>query len=163
MFHGNRSWKVQMSLWPEKRSKKPRHYWTWIQIFIAWDSNWFLLMGCVCVFACACVCVCACACVWLCLLGNYKQQSQEERFGFAKKVRMLFCNGLLPMQLLLAVCWGQFHQLTTSIFHVRIPQKRKKTVKLSVFFALLGSEHAKAARKTLMQLTTGFLRERGRE
>jgi hypothetical protein len=35
------------------------------------------------------------------------------------------------------------------------PESAKKTVKLSFFFAILGSERAKAARKTLMKLTPG--------
>jgi len=33
------------------------------------------------------------------------------------------------------------------------PKRAKKTVKLSVFIALLGSAHAKAARRILVKLT----------
>jgi len=45
---------------------------------------------------------------------------------------------------------GQFHQRST-----QIPkgQKRKKTAKVSVFFALSGSVNAKVALRTLMKLT----------
>ncbi len=42
---------------------------------------------------------------------------------------------------------------STSSFYWRRSQKRKKTVKLSVFFALLGSARAKAALRTLIKLT----------
>jgi len=51
--------------------------------------------------------------------------------------------------------WFQFHQHSTSSFYVRRSQKRKKTVKLSAFFALLESALTKAACKMLMKLTTG--------
>jgi hypothetical protein len=36
------------------------------------------------------------------------------------------------------------------------PKSAKKTIKLSVFFALLGFAHAKAASRTLMKFTSGF-------
>jgi hypothetical protein len=51
--------------------------------------------------------------------------------------------------------WGQFHQCSTSSFYASRSQKWKKTVKLSVFFSLLGSASAKAACRTLMKLTPG--------
>jgi len=38
----------------------------------------------------------------------------------------------------------------------RRSQKHKKTVKLSIFFMLLGSLSAKAARRMLMKLTSGI-------
>ncbi len=37
----------------------------------------------------------------------------------------------------------------------------KKTVKLSVFFTLLGSARTKAARRMLMKLTPGWVKENG--
>jgi len=43
------------------------------------------------------------------------------------------------------------------LLHAKIPKVQKKRVKLSVFFALSGSECAKAACKTLMKLTPGGL------
>jgi len=39
------------------------------------------------------------------------------------------------------------------LLHAQIPKEQKKTVKLSVFFVLLGSARAKAARRMLMKLT----------
>jgi len=39
------------------------------------------------------------------------------------------------------------------LLHVKIPKAKKKTVKLSIFFVLLGSAHAKAASRMLMKLT----------
>jgi len=39
---------------------------------------------------------------------------------------------------------------------VQIPKVQKKTVKLSVFFVLVGSAHVKAAHGTLMKLTPGI-------
>jgi hypothetical protein len=38
----------------------------------------------------------------------------------------------------------------------KIPKPQKKSVKLSVFFELLGSVHVKAAHKMLMKLTLGL-------
>jgi len=35
-------------------------------------------------------------------------------------------------------------------------ESAKKTVKLSIFFALSGSAHAKAAHRTLVQLTSAY-------
>ncbi len=40
-----------------------------------------------------------------------------------------------------------------------IPKAQKKTVKLSIFFALLGSTSAKAVRKRLMKLTLGLVQK----
>jgi len=45
----------------------------------------------------------------------------------------------------------QFHQ--QAAYTPTDPESAKKTVKLSIFFALLGSEQAKAARKMLIKLT----------
>jgi len=47
----------------------------------------------------------------------------------------------------------KFHQHSTSGFFEHRSQKRKKTVKLSVFFALLGSAHTKAAHRKLIKMT----------
>jgi len=47
--------------------------------------------------------------------------------------------------------WGQFHQLSTRAD----PESAKKTLKLFVFFTLLGSAFAKAACRMLMKLTSG--------
>ncbi len=50
--------------------------------------------------------------------------------------------------------WSRFHQRFMSGFYTRRSQKRKNnTFKLSVFFALLGSEHLKAVGKTMIKLT----------
>jgi len=49
---------------------------------------------------------------------------------------------------------GLFHQHSTSSFFARRSRKHK-TVKFSVFFALLESARAKAALRTLMKLTPG--------
>jgi len=49
--------------------------------------------------------------------------------------------------------WGKFHQRSTSSFYALRSQKRKKTVKLLVFYALSESLHAKAARRMLMNFT----------
>jgi len=51
---------------------------------------------------------------------------------------------------------AQFHQHSTYSFYVCRSQKRK-TVKLSIFFTLLGSTSAKAVRRTLMKLTLGHV------
>jgi len=48
---------------------------------------------------------------------------------------------------------GQFHHPSKSSFYARRSQKRKKkTVKLSVFFALMGSARTKASHGTLIKL-----------
>jgi len=41
-----------------------------------------------------------------------------------------------------------------SFYALADAERAKKTVKLSVFFALSGSAHAKAAHRTLMKLTS---------
>jgi len=46
--------------------------------------------------------------------------------------------------------------LQTAFTHAD-PKSAKNTVKLSVFFALLGSEHVKAARKMSVKLIPGYL------
>jgi len=43
-------------------------------------------------------------------------------------------------------------------FYVPRTQKHKKTVKLSIYFTLLGSTSVKAARKTLVKLTPGCVK-----
>jgi len=53
--------------------------------------------------------------------------------------------------------WGKFHQHSTRIFYAPRSQKHKKIVKLSVFFVLSVSSCAKAARRTLMKLTPGYI------
>jgi len=47
----------------------------------------------------------------------------------------------------------QFHQRSTYSFYARRSRERKKTEKLTIFFMLLESSRAKAARKMLMKLT----------
>ena len=42
------------------------------------------------------------------------------------------------------------------LLRVQIPKAQKKTVKLSSFFALLGSSRVKAACRTLVKLTPSF-------
>ncbi len=49
--------------------------------------------------------------------------------------------------------YSQFHQRSTSSFYIHRSWKCKKTVKLSVFFALWGLGCPKAACRTLMTLT----------
>jgi len=44
---------------------------------------------------------------------------------------------------------------TKSFYERANPKSAKKTVKLTVFFALLGLSHSKAAHRTLMKLTPG--------
>jgi len=51
--------------------------------------------------------------------------------------------------------WGQFHQHSMSSFCTFRSRKRKKTDNWTVFFALLESECAKAARRMLMKSTLG--------
>jgi len=46
-----------------------------------------------------------------------------------------------------------FNNILLATFTCIGPKITKKTDDLTVFFALLGSEHAKPARKTLMELT----------
>jgi len=48
----------------------------------------------------------------------------------------------------------QFHQRSMSSFYAHRSQKHKKTVNLSVFFAILGSVCVKAACRMLMKLTS---------
>jgi len=48
-----------------------------------------------------------------------------------------------------------FDNLFKYRFYASRSQKRKETVKLSVFFSLLGSAHTKAAHKMLVKLTPG--------
>jgi len=50
---------------------------------------------------------------------------------------------------------GQFHQIFMSIFYMFRYRKCKNRVKLSVFFALLGSVLVKAASNMLIKLTPG--------
>jgi hypothetical protein len=49
-----------------------------------------------------------------------------------------------------------FINVLQAAFTLQDPESAKKTVKLSVFFALLGSARAKATRRTLMKLTQGL-------
>jgi hypothetical protein len=51
--------------------------------------------------------------------------------------------------------WGQFYQHSTSSFYEHRYLKCKKTVKMSIFFALLGSALLKSASRMLMKLTLG--------
>jgi len=51
--------------------------------------------------------------------------------------------------------WGQFYKHSTSSFYKHRSLKRKKTVKMSIFFALLGSALLKSASRMLMKLTLG--------
>ncbi len=48
--------------------------------------------------------------------------------------------------------WGQFHQHSMYSFYARKSQKRKKAVKLSIFFTLSGSTSSKAVCKMLAKL-----------
>jgi hypothetical protein len=56
-----------------------------------------------------------------------------------------------------------FHQGSISppfyakLLHAKITKMQKDTVDLTVFFAILGSLHAKSARKTFVNLTLGFV------
>ncbi len=52
-------------------------------------------------------------------------------------------------------CRCKFHQCSMSSFYARRLKKNKKTVKLSIFFAVLGSASAKAACRTFIKLITG--------
>jgi hypothetical protein len=52
---------------------------------------------------------------------------------------------------------GQFHQHSTSSFCGRRSKKQTKTVKISVFFALLGSACTQAVCRMLMKLTSVVL------
>jgi len=51
---------------------------------------------------------------------------------------------------------GQFHLHSTYSFYACGSQKRKKTVKLSIFFTLSGSTNIKAVCKVLVKLTPGL-------
>jgi len=51
--------------------------------------------------------------------------------------------------------WCQFYQRSTSSFYAWRSQKHKKIDNLTVFLALLGSAHVKAASRMLMKLTPG--------
>ncbi len=62
--------------------------------------------------------------------------------------------------MLMKFATGQFHQHFMSSFYACISQKRKKTVKSSVSFALLGSASAKAACKMLVNSTLGCAQQR---
>jgi len=50
---------------------------------------------------------------------------------------------------------GQFHQHSRAAFMYSEPKSAKKTVKLSIFFVLLGSLCVEAAHRTLMKLAPG--------
>ena len=50
--------------------------------------------------------------------------------------------------------WVNFINLFMRSFYARRPQKRKKLLELTVFFALLRSLHVKAVRKMLVKVTT---------
>ena len=72
------------------------------------------------------------------------------------------CIGILwatNARFLIGGCFsmGQFHQHTTSSFYAGRSRKRKKTVKLSSFFPLLGSAGVKAACRTLVKLIPACL------
>ena len=67
---------------------------------------------------------------------------------------MLKCKDWPHFEVLLLNIRGQFHQCSTSSFYAQRSQKRKETVKLSSFIAFLGSVHIKAARRTLVKLTS---------
>jgi len=52
----------------------------------------------------------------------------------------------------------QFHQCSMYSFYTCRSQKRKKTVKVSIFSMLLGSTRAKALRKILIKLTLAWVK-----
>jgi len=70
-------------------------------------------------------------------------------------------NGIITMRrCICALCqWvdprGRFPQQFTHSFYLQRSQKRKNTVKLSVFFVLLGSQRIKATSKMLVKSTPG--------
>jgi len=90
---------------------------------------------------------------FICLRGQYVELPPLNlllRTSLTRADQIISLNDLRPTR-------GQFHQLSTSCFCLCRFQKNKKTVKLSVFFTLLGSAQAKAAHGMLMKLTPGAL------
>ncbi len=69
----------------------------------------------------------------------------------------LLQNGFITYVTVLRQCQfrGQFHQHSMRNVYACRSQKCKKTVKLSIIFALLGSALSKAAHRMLMKLTPG--------
>ncbi len=67
----------------------------------------------------------------------------------------ILCKYWLHFGSLVRVTKLPWINFTNICFYVRRSQKHKKTVKLSFFFAPLGSGRLKAARRTLMKLTRG--------
>jgi len=90
----------------------------------------------------------------------YMRKCSSPQLLFHQKylAQLYQCTQLEFKPMNLEKCWGidtwsQFHQRSTSSIYARRPRKRKKTVKLSIFFALLGSGGIKAAHKMLVELT----------
>jgi len=75
---------------------------------------------------------------WLCNFAKILAQK-------APMLLMIMLMKLTPGVNFTNIIWAAFTHAD--------PQSAKKTVKLSVFFALSGSAHAKAGRKTMMKLT----------
>ena len=69
-----------------------------------------------------------------------------------KETFFSFCAKTVPTVKLPGV---NFIQMLTNSFYARRSQKRKKTVKLSSFIALLGSARVKAARRMLVKMNPG--------
>ena len=65
----------------------------------------------------------------------------------------LFFKAFLNLQFVFVIFWRK--SIGGKVLLAQIPKAQKNTVKLSVFFALLGSTCLKAACKMLVKLTTG--------
>jgi len=82
-------------------------------------------------------------------------RTKDERPGHPNHVD--FIQAVVQVRSSHASCntWGQFHQRSTSSFCAYRSRQHTKTVKLSIYFTLLGSACTNAACRTLMKLTPG--------
>jgi len=98
------------------------------------------------------------------VLHSFSVHSLRLEFFSKKAVRKIFvkftiCHPfLIVLSMIRASISSTFHEQHLS---AQIPKAQKKTVKLSVFFTLLGSAPENAALRTLMKLTPDSNAEAG--
>jgi len=92
------------------------------------------------------------------LNSNFRIYMLELTFYFLvyKKVDCKYKQGILTKVAKVKIIKGLFHQHFKISFYICRSQKRKNTVKPSVFFALLGSVHVKSVHKMLVKLNPGW-------
>ncbi len=97
----------------------------------------------------------------------YMPRSQKRKKTVKSSVILRFWD-LYTQNLLVKWWWKRLLGSISSMFYdqplcLQILKAQKKTVKVSIFFALLGSVCSKAVHKIMMKLTPGHLPDFGRK